>query len=126
VNYETNGGQSSPIKAGLWAVDRHADGALFIAGDQPMLGSDLINALIDRFDMGSAPIIAPSFQGRIRNPVLIGRELFSELLEFNGDHGVLEFVEQNHDRLELVPWADAAPFLDIDDQEAYERLKLLA
>jgi molybdenum cofactor cytidylyltransferase len=126
VNYGTDAGQSSSVIAGLWAVDRHSDGALFVAGDQPMLGSDLINTLIDRFNMGSAPIIAPSFQGRVRNPVLIARELFSELLQLTGDHSALEFIEKNQHRVEPIQWHDAAPFMDIDDREDYERLKLLA
>ena len=126
VNYGTDAGQSSSIVAGLWAVARHSDAALFLPGDQPMRPCELIDALIDRFNMGSAPIIAPTFQGRVRNPVLIGRELFSELLELEGDHGALEFIEKNQNRLELVPWNYAAPFMDIDDQADYERIKLLA
>jgi molybdenum cofactor cytidylyltransferase len=126
VNYGTDAGQSSAVIGGLWAVDRHADGALFVTGDQPMLGSDLIKALINRFNIGSAPIIAPRFRGRVRNPVLIGRELFSELLELKGDNGALEFTEKNRHRLEPLEWHDAAPFMDIDDQEDYKRIKLLA
>jgi molybdenum cofactor cytidylyltransferase len=126
VNYGTDAGKSSSIIAGLWAVGRQSDGALFVIGDQPMVRTELINALIDRFNRSSAPIIAPSFQGRVRDPVLFRRELFPELLELKGDHGALDLIEKHQHRLEVVQWHDAAPFTDIDDQENYERIKLLA
>jgi molybdenum cofactor cytidylyltransferase len=125
VNYGSDEGQSSSVIAGLWGVNRHSDGALFLPGDQPMLPSKLINTLIDRFDTGLAPIIAPSFHGQIRNPVLVSRELFPELLNLKGDDSAFDLIEKDRDRVELVPWNEATAFVDID-REYVERTKLLA
>ena len=126
VNNSADAGQSSSLITGLWAVDPQSDAALFVAGDQPLLGSELINALIERSKKVAAPIIAPTFQGQLKNPVLLRREMFPELLKLKGERGARALVEKYQDRLELVPWNEAAPFMDIDDQKDYERLQLLA
>ena len=126
VNERADAGQSASVTAGLWAMDGRSDRALFTVGDQPMLESALLDALIDRSKRVAAPIIAPSFKGQIRNPVLFRREVFPELLKLKGDHGGRSLLEKLRDRLELVEWKSAATFMDIDDEKDYERLKLMA
>lgn len=126
VNNQPDAEQSSSVIAGLWALDARSDGALFVVGDRPMLDSTLINALIDRSTRVSAPIVAPSFQGEIRNPALFRRALFPELLKLKGDHGGRALIKKYRDRVEVVGWHEEASFMDIDDQKDYERLKLLA
>lgn len=126
VNDQAEAGQSSSVIAGLWAVDGRSDGALFVVGDQPMLSSALINALIGRFGRVAAPIVAPSFQGAIRNPVLFRRELFPELLKLKGDRGGRAVIKKYQERVEVVPWNEAVTFMDIDDQKDYDRIKALA
>jgi molybdenum cofactor cytidylyltransferase len=126
VNDQADVGQSSSVIAGLWAIDVRSDAALFVVGDQPMLDSALINALIERSLEVSAPIVAPSFQGEIRNPALFRRVTFPELLKLKGDHGGRSLIKKYRDRVEVVGWHEEASFMDIDDQKDYERLKLLA
>jgi molybdenum cofactor cytidylyltransferase len=126
VNDRADAGQSASVTAGLWAMDGRSDRALFTVGDQPMLESALLDALIDRSKRVAAPIIAPNFKGQIRNPVLFRRELFPELLKLKGDHGGRSLIEKLRDRVELVEWTSAATFMDIDDEKDYERLKLMA
>jgi molybdenum cofactor cytidylyltransferase len=126
VNDQTERGQSSSIIAGLWAVDTRAEGALFVAGDLPLLDSALIDALIERAKIVSAPIIAPSFEGETRNPALYRRELFPELLKLKGDRGAESVIRKSRGRVEWVHWKEEGTFLDIDDQQESARLKLLA
>ena len=123
VNYGADGGPNSSMIAGLWAIDPNSDGVLFLAGDQPFIRSELIDALIDRFENSSAPIVAPSFMGEARNPVLFRRELFPDLLKLTGDRGARALLEKNQDKAELVPWAEEIPSLDVDARAAYARLK---
>ena len=126
VNNPPDEGQSSSLIAGLWAIDARSEGALFVAGDQPLLDSALINALIDRSIEVPAPIVAPSFQGEIRNPALFCRALFPELLKLQGDQDERSLLKKYRDRTAIVEWRDAASFMDIEDREDDERLKLLA
>jgi molybdenum cofactor cytidylyltransferase len=126
VNYAADRGQSTSVIAGLWAIDPRSQGALFLVGDQPLVRKDLIDALIERFEQSSALIVAPSFKGRARNPVLFRRELFHELLKLTGDRGGRLLLEKYKSGTNLVEWDQEMPFLDIDVREDYERLKELA
>ena len=123
LKYGADGGPNSSMIAGLWAIDPKSDGVLFLAGDQPFIRSDLIDALIERFDNSHAPIVAPSFQGQPRNPLLFRRELFPDLLKVSGDPSGRALLEKHRDRAVLVPWAEEIPFFDIDVRTDCEHLK---
>lgn len=109
--------------AGLWAIDPKSDGVLFLAGDQPFIHSELIDALIERFENSRALIVAPSFQGQPRDPLLFRRELFPDLLKVTGDRSGRALLEKNRDRAELVPWGEEIPCVDVNARADYERLK---
>ena len=126
VNYAADRGQSTSVIAGLWAIEPRSDGALFLVGDQPLVKNDLINALIERFQQSSALIVAPSFRGQARNPVLFRRELFPELLKLKGDRGGRLLIQKYKARTDLVDWQQETPFMDIDLREDYEKMKELA
>jgi molybdenum cofactor cytidylyltransferase len=126
VNYAADRGQSTSVIAGLWAIEPRSEGALFLVGDQPLVRKDLIEALIERFKQSSGLIVAPSFKGQVRNPVLFRRELFPELLKLTGDRGGRFVIEKHKSRTDLVEWQQEMPFMDIDVREDYERLKELA
>jgi molybdenum cofactor cytidylyltransferase len=119
----SDGGPNSSIIAGLWAIDPNSDGVLFLAGDQPFIRSELIDALIERFESGHALIVAPSFQGQPRNPLLFRRQLFPDLLKLTGGRSGRALLEKNRDRAELVPWGEEIPFFDIDVRTDYEHFK---
>ena len=123
VNYGADGGPNSSMIAGLWAVDPNSDGVLFLAGDQPFICSELIDALIDRFENSRALIVAPSFEGQTRNPLLFRRELFPEFLKLAGNRGARALLEKNRDQAELVPWSEEIPSVDVDVRADYARLK---
>jgi molybdenum cofactor cytidylyltransferase len=123
VKYGADGGLNSSLIAGLWAIDPKSDGVLFLAGDQPFLRSELIDALIERFEKSRALIVAPSFEGQPRNPLLFRRELFPNLLKLTGNRGARALFEKNRDQAELVPWGEEIPCIDVDARADYERLK---
>jgi len=123
VNYGADGGPNSSLIAGLWAIDPSSDGVLFLAGDQPFIRSELIDALIERFESGHALIVAPSFQGQPRNPLLFRREMFPDLLKVTGGRSGLALLEKYRDKADLVPWSEEIPFFDIVVRADYERLK---
>jgi molybdenum cofactor cytidylyltransferase len=126
VNDQADMRRSSSVIAGLWAVDRRSDGALFVAGDQTMLDRALIDALIERFEKGAAPIVAPHFRGAIRNPAIFRRELFHELLKLKGDHDGRAVIKKYRARLERLPWSEKATSINIANQKDHARIKALA
>jgi molybdenum cofactor cytidylyltransferase len=126
LNYGADRGQSTSVIMGLWAANAASDGVMFLCGDQPLVRPELINALIEKFDDTSAWIVAPSFKGEVRNPILFRRKLFPELLRLTGDHGGRPLLAKHKRKTALVEWPEELPFLDIDVREDYERLKQLA
>jgi len=123
LKYGADGVPNSSMIAGLWAIDPKSDGVLFLAGDQPSIRSELIDALLERFESGHALIVAPSFQGQPRNPLLFRRELFPDLLRVTGDRSGRALFEKYRDKAELVPWAEEIPLFDIVVRTDYEHLK---
>lgn len=126
LNYAADRGQSTSVIAGLWAANATSEGVMFLCGDQPLVRPELINALVEKFEDTSAWIVAPSFRGEARNPILFRRKLFPELLQLTGDRGGRPLLDKHKRKTTLVEWPDELPFLDIDVREDYEKLKRLA
>lgn len=125
MNYAADRGQSTSVIAGLWATNPKSDGVMFLLGDQPLIRTELINALIERFAESSAWIVAPSFNGEARNPLLFRRELFPELLQLSGDRGPVTLLEKHRKKTALVECQDGISFLHLDVREDFERIKEL-
>ena len=123
VNERAAEGQGTSVIAGLKAINPQSEAALFLVGDQPLVKRDLIDGLIDLFRKTAALIVAPTFQGQTRNPVLFRRDLFPELLKLTGDRGGRRLIEKYKDKTVFLEWKEEAPFLDVDRWEDYEKLK---
>src|SRR5687767_13846932 len=102
TNYTADRGQSTSVTAGLWPIDPKSDGALFLVGDQPTIRSELIDAVIERFDAGATLIVAPIFSGELGNAVLFYRTLFPELVRLTGDRCGRSLVDKYRDKAAFV------------------------
>ena len=114
ANPAADRGRSTSVVAGLWAVDPKSLGALFFAGNQPMVPRDLIDAIIRRFESSPALMVAPTFAGQARNPALFRRDLFPELLKLTGDRDGRALIEKYIDKTEFIEWNREAPFWDTE------------
>jgi len=123
TNEKASEGQNTSVIAGLKAINPQSEAALFLVGDQPLVKRDLIDGLIDLFRKTAALIVAPTFQGQTRNPVLFHKDLFPEFLKLTGDRGGRRLIEKYKDKTVFLEWKEEAPFLDVDRWEDYERLK---
>ena len=126
INYAADRGQSTSVIAGLWAANAASDGVMFLCGDQPLVRPELINALIEKFDDTESWIVAPKFNGEVRNPILFHRKLFPELLQLTGDRSGRPLLDKHKRKTALLDWSEEVSFLDIDVPKDYERLKELA
>ena len=122
TNEKASEGQNTSVIAGLKAINPQSEAALFLVGDQPLVKRDLIDGLIDLFRKTTALIVAPTFQGQTRNPVLFRKDLFPEFLKLTGDRGGRRLIEKYKDKTVFLEWKEEAPFLDVDRWEDYEIL----
>jgi molybdenum cofactor cytidylyltransferase len=120
-NGEYEEGMAASLRAGL----RHApeaSGLVVLLGDMPRVSPELIDRLIEAFEAGGASAVAPTFDGRRGNPVLLGRVLFPQIAQLTGDTGARALLRARRDVVE-VETDDAGILLDVDTAQDLSALK---
>jgi len=113
-------GQSTSVKAGIKAIPKDTEAAIFILADQPFVDKSIINALIDAYKQTKKSIIIPTVNHQNTNPVFFARTTFPELLNLSGDIGGRKLFH-SFDTLPLL-WTDEKLLFDIDSIEDYKKL----
>ena len=103
-------------------ISYQTDSALIVLGDQPLITSTIIDALITAYRSTGKAIVAPLYKGKRGSPVLFDKSLFSELIEVSGDEGGRTVLERHRDEVELIEIGDALANYDVDTWEAYEQV----
>ena len=112
-------GQSTSMRLGLDHAAPSADAVLFVLGDQPLILSTAIDAVIAAYAEGRPPIVQPTYAGQPGNPVLFDRSLFGQLRSVEGDQGAREVVRAHAGAVRRVAIADGSRPDDVDDEAAY-------
>lgn len=115
-------GLSTSLKVGFAALPGDAAGAVVCLGDMPLLGADVLDALIAAFaETPDAAAIVPVHAGRRGNPVLLARRLAPEIAGLEGDRGAGPLLKGRADVRELA-WGDERVLVDVDTPEALAAL----
>jgi CTP:molybdopterin cytidylyltransferase MocA len=119
-------GMGSSLVAGLEALaDQHPScRAVVIAlADQPLVGAESVRRLITAHAAGATVAVA-SYDGRPRNPVLIDRVHWDEVLATTaGDTGARPFLRAHPDLVAAVECGDTGRPDDIDTPEDLARAR---
>jgi molybdenum cofactor cytidylyltransferase len=116
-------GQSRALVCGVRAMPETVEGAVIGVGDQPLLRSDTILALMAEYRDARAPLVVPRYGGKRGNPVLFDRRYFPELLQVEGDQGGRQVLARHGDDIIWVDIADPRQAVDLDTLEDFERLR---
>ena len=119
VNPLSKMGMGTSIRRGLREIHPHCRGILIAFGDQPLLKTRTINALIRAFDQGQRGIIVPSFRGMKGHPVIFHRKFRRELLSLRGDVGGRSIIESHPNDVRMVPIKSIGVVKDVDTWRAY-------
>ena len=126
INKEYKKGLSSSLKKGISALPEDCDGAIIILGDMPIITSNLINNLIKNFDpKNNKYIVAPTYNGKRGNPILIGRKYFPDILNLKGDKGAKNILNKNSKYINNIPQKNSFSLIDIDTHKDYEKFNKL-
>ena len=108
-------GQAGSIQAGIAHADRGGHDAVVVGlADSPLVGSDAWRAVA----AAAGPLAVASFEGRLRPPVRLGRQVWP-LLPREGDEGARRLLQERADLVVAVPCAgDPA---DVDTQGDLDR-----
>lgn len=116
--------QSQTIRAGVEALGERA-GYLFVQGDQPLLSSSSVEALLDEFAAHPACVVRLAWRGKAGSPVVFPGYLREALLDLEGDVGGGEILRRNPDlacTTRLVEARYPAELDDIDTPSDLERV----
>ena len=122
-------GMGSSLCAALRALagpDAAADvGAAVVAlADQPLVGAEAVSRLIAAYQAGASVAVA-AYDGRPRNPVLLAREHWPEVIAMaTGDQGARAFLRARPDLVTLVECGDTGRPDDIDTPADLERIAI--
>jgi len=114
-------GMASSLQAGLRALRSDMEGALVMLGDQPMVGSRTVAALLRAWRQeGSRPAVAVSgaAAGKWTPPVLLARELWEDMMALEGDAGARQVLDRRPELVDVVPSLDQLDDVDTPDDYA--------
>ena len=121
-NPKASTGMASSLQVGLRAMRDEIAAAVILLGDQPLVGSRTIAALMRAWRReGSRPAVAVAqAHGEWSPPIVLARELWSELFALKGDAGARQILQGHPELLDMVP-APGRPD-DIDTPEDYAKI----
>lgn len=118
-------GMGSSLAAGLAAVPAGPAAAVVALADQPLVGAESVRRLIAAHQAGASVVVA-CYAGQPRNPVLISREHWPEVIALAaGDVGARPFLRAHPDLVTRVECADTGRPDDIDSPEDLARVEAL-
>jgi len=94
--------------------------AIVCLGDMPFVKPQTLAALAR--EAGASAVVRPSYEGRPGNPVLWGRDYFSELAALRGDHGGRDLLKRHPPA--LLECGDPGIAIDIDTPEALAEARI--
>jgi len=120
ADYEA-GEMLGSLQVAVGQLPKNISAVLVVLADQPMVSSEIIDSLLERYSHGNTDLIAPVYKERRGNPVLIGRRFFRELLDLDPGLAPRHVLQRHPDELALVETNSAAVLQDLDRPEDYER-----
>ncbi len=121
-NPDAVNGMSTSLRVGLAALRSDMEAALVVLGDQPLVGSRAVSVLLRSWRReGSRPAVAmagSSDKMRWTPPVVLSRELWSELDALEGDAGARQLLDAHPELLDVVPAAGRPDDIDTPDDYA--------
>jgi len=112
VNPHPEEGLSASIRSGIQAAEAaNCRAAIFAPADQPLLHGEVYRRLV-RSRQAGHPIAVASFDGQIRNPVLLGVGWWDAANLLQGDQGLSRLIRTPGTR--RVECGDIASVTDID------------
>jgi len=122
-------GMGSSLRAALHTladpdVAQDVGAAVVALADQPLVGAEAVSRLIAAYQAGASVAVA-AYDGRPRNPVLLAREHWSEVIATaTGDQGARAFLRARPDLVTLVECGDTGRPDDIDTPADLEHIAI--
>lgn len=115
-------GMGSSLRAGLASLPDSAEAVVIALVDQPLIGAEAVRRLRRAAARGAVAAVA-TYQGELRNPVLLARSVWPEAAaSAEADRGARAYLRAHPARVTLVPCDDTGSPADVDTPEDLNRL----
>jgi nicotine blue oxidoreductase len=115
-------GMGSSLRAGLASLPAEVDAVVVALVDQPRVGAAAVRRLRDAYRDGARLAVA-AYGGEPRNPVLLSREYWPDILDAaRGDRGARAYLRAHPEAVTLVECGDTGSPDDIDTPADLDRL----
>ncbi|MEK6302245.1 MAG: nucleotidyltransferase family protein [Acidobacteriota bacterium] len=122
-NHEFREGMASSVKAGISALPDDAGACLIALVDQPEIGIEVFNLVIDTYLKESPLIVLPTYGGKRGHPILLDLKLKDEILQMDPGLGLRQVVNSHRNETRFVEVPTETVLLDFDTPEDYQRAK---
>jgi CTP:molybdopterin cytidylyltransferase MocA len=121
-NPDWRSGMGSSLATGLGALPDACAAAVVALVDQPLIGPGVVQRLIAAY-LDGAGIAVASYDGRLRNPVLLARDEWAGVMALaTGDVGARPYLQAHPDRVTAVECGDIGRPDDVDTPEDLARV----
>ena len=117
-------GVNSSVRTGIDAA-RGSGAAVVILADMPLVTSEMIATLVERYRTSDSPLVVSDYGGVNAPPMLYDQSLFAELSSMEGEGCGKQVVKRHRGEAIVVPWPQDA-LADLDVPEDYDRVRALA
>lgn len=117
-------GMGGSLKCGLNFVMSkfsEVEVALFLVCDQPLLTTEHLKKMLEKFSETNSPIVASYYAGKNGVPVLFHKSLFHELRTIDDQYGAKRVIEQNSALVKSVDFPNGV--IDLDTPEDWQKYK---
>ncbi len=113
-------GMGASLRAGVAALGPAVERVAILLGDQPRVGSALVDAVLERHRGSGLPAAAVSSGGVLQPPLVADRRLWPQLLGARGDSGLRALLRAAPEMVATLSVDGAA--IDVDTPDDYRRL----
>jgi len=116
-------GMATSVKRGFEAISPDCSAALIALVDQPRIGPDVLNRIIDAYEAERALITIPTYHGRNGHPIVVDLRLRDEIANMHVGLGLRQIVHAHEADLKRVAIDSEEVLIDFDYPEDYRRIK---
>ena len=122
TNLDYQLGINRSLRTGINAVAEDSQAAIVMLADMPLVTTDMLSRLVERYRAGTAPLVISDYGGVTAPPMLYDRGIFPELQSMEGEGCGKQVVKRHRGEATVVTWPPDA-LTDLDEPLDYERMK---
>lgn len=115
-------GMGTSIAKGVREIEKNNEktAVLVMLSDQPLLGHEHLNLLLNEYEKGTKPIVCTKYGEKLGVPAIFGRSLFLDLKLLNNDFGARHIIKKHGQSVAFVK--PEQKVTDIDTFDEYNEL----